>query len=85
MMLVGRLGLFLAVVIVKYGVFGKETLRLGVLISRGDPGDGRIDYSGHLTTLLYALQTVNDDSSLQYGFTIALNNSKVSYNISVPS
>ena len=60
------------------GIAGKETVRLGVLISTGDSQDGRIDNSGYLSTLNYALQTVNDDSSLQYGFTIALNNSKVS-------
>jgi len=77
-MSVGSFCVFLIIKFLAFGAFGKETLRLGVLIStEGDSQDGRIDNSGYLSTLYYALQTVNDDSSLKYGFTVALNNSQV--------
>ena len=65
--------------LVSSGVVGKETLRVGILISQGDDSqDGRIDHSGYLPTLYYALETVNRDPSLQYRFAVLLKNSEVS-------
>jgi len=44
----------------------KETLRLGVLVSQ----DGTFDNSGFLPALDLALETIENDSSLQYRFEV---------------
>ncbi|XP_065899532.1 gamma-aminobutyric acid type B receptor subunit 2-like [Dysidea avara] len=54
--------------------YGKETLRLGALVSSGQAGT-RFDYTGLLPALELALETINNDSSLQYTFNVTTNNS----------
>jgi len=53
----------------------RETLQLGALISQ-QLGAG-FDYSGFLPALSLALETIDNDSSLRYGFNVTINNSLV--------
>ena len=53
---------------------GKDTLQLGVLVSRGS----EMDNSGFLPALDLALETVNNDTSLRYRFDVTINDSKAS-------
>jgi len=68
--------LVIVVVLTTEAVDGKETLRLGALISSGQAGT-RFDYTGFLPALELALETINNDSSLQYTFEVTTNNSMV--------
>jgi len=54
---------------------GRETLHLGVLVSQ--EGEG-MDNSGFLPALDLALETIDNDKSLQYRFDVTINDSKVS-------
>ena len=55
----------------------KETLRLGVLVSQ----DGSFDNSGFLPAMDLALETIENDSSLQYRFEVRVDDSMVSVDI----
>jgi len=68
--------LVIVLVLLTKAANGKETLRLGALVSSGQTGT-RFDYTGFLPALKLALETINNDSSLQYFFEITTNNSKV--------
>ena len=68
--------LVIVLVLTTEAVDGKETLRLGVLISSGQIGT-RFDFTGFLPALELALETINNDSSLQYTFEVTTNNSMV--------
>ena len=52
----------------------KDTLRLGVLI----PVKGIIDYSAFIPTMELALETVSNDTTLPFNFSIIRNDSMVS-------
>ena len=51
----------------------KETLRLGVLISQ----QSNYDFSGFIPAMELALETIENDTTLPFRFTITLNDSKV--------
>jgi len=71
-----KVALFVALVSYTEVVYGKETLRLGALVSSRQAGT-RFDYTGFLPALKLALETINNDSSLQYKFEVSVNNSMV--------
>ena len=49
----------------------KETLRLGVLISQ----EGEFDFTGFIPAMNLALETIENDTTLPFNFSIALNDS----------
>lgn len=52
----------------------KETLRLGALISQ----DGEFDFTGFIPAMNLALETIENDTTLPFRFSITLNDSMVS-------
>ena len=73
MVFTARAILFVVLVEVAYG---KETLRLGALVSSRQAGT-RFDQTGFLLPLELALETINNDSTLQYTFEVTISNSMV--------
>ncbi|XP_065899528.1 gamma-aminobutyric acid type B receptor subunit 2-like isoform X2 [Dysidea avara] len=71
MVFTARAILFVVLVEVAYG---KETLRLGALVSSRQAGT-RFDHTGFLLPLELALETINNDSTLQYTFEVTISNS----------
>ena len=55
-------------------VNAKETLRLGALISQ----DGEFDFTGFIPAMNLALETIENDTTLPFRFSITLNDSMVS-------
>ena len=59
---------------IKVNVTAKDTLRLGVLI----PVKGVLDLSAYIPTMELALETVANDTTLPFNFSIIRNDSMVS-------
>ena len=55
-------------------VKAKETLHLGVLISQ----EGEFDFTGFIPAMNLALETIENDTTLPFNFTITLSDSMVS-------
>ena len=63
------------VVLFTIEVNGKETLRLGALISQ----DAEFDFSGFIPAMNLALDTIENDTTLPFSFSVTLNDSMVSH------
>ena len=63
--------------VIKVNVTAKDTLRLGVLI----PVKGDLDLSAYIPTMELALETVANDTTLPFNFSIIRNDSMVSNNV----
>ena len=55
------------------GANAKQTLRLGVLISQ----EGDFDFTGFIPAMNLALETIENDTTLPFNFSITLNDSMV--------
>ena len=66
---------------VKAEVKEKKTLHLGVLISQ----EGEFDFTGLLSAMDLALETIENDTTLPFNFTITLNDSMVSQCVGLAS
>ena len=56
-------------------VNAKETLRIGMLISR----EGDFDFTGFIPAMNLALETIENDTTLSFNFYVRLNDSKVCF------
>ena len=65
---------------VKAEVKAKQALHLGVLISQ----EGDFDFTGLIPAMNLALETIENDTTLPFRFTITLNDSMVSQCIVLP-
>ena len=54
----------------------KDTLHLGVLVSQ----EGDFDFSGYLPAMDISLETINNDPTLPFNFSVTVNNSMVRNN-----
>ena len=54
-----------------------ETLHLGVLISQ----EGGTDLSGYIPAMNMALETIENDTTLPFNFSVRVNDSKVSFHV----
>ena len=66
---------------VKAEVKEKKTLHFGVLISQ----EGEFDFTGLLSAMDLALETIENDTTLPFNFTITLNDSMVSQCVGLAS
>ena len=55
-------------------VNAKETLRLGALVSQ----DSEFDFTGYIPAMNLALETIENDTTLPFSFSITLDDSMVS-------
>ena len=51
----------------------KDTLHLGVLVSQ----EGDFDFSGYIPAMKISLETINNDPTLPFNFSVTVNNSMV--------
>ena len=54
----------------------KDTLHLGVLVSQ----EGDFDFSGYIPAMDISLETINNDPTLPFNFSVTVNNSMVRNN-----
>ena len=54
----------------------KDTLHLGVLVSQ----EGDFDFSGYIPAMNISLETINNDPTLPFNFSVTVNNSMVRNN-----